>query len=114
MPAVTQFDTGAFNARMAEFRRAAQENSGGHSVQKAANRGGADVAAINATAQKYVEGIKKFTEAMAAMQIRDPAGKYNQMVSDLQSAVSSFMNRPKVAAQAQSNLLSRAKVGTML
>ena len=114
MLAVTRFDTGAFNARMAEFRRAAQESSGGHSVQKAANKGGVDVGAINATSQKYVEGVQKFNAAMKALQIQDPAGKYNQMVSDLQSAVSSFMNRPKVAAQAQSNLLSRSKVSSML
>lgn len=113
MPVIS-FDTGAFNARMAEFRQAAQENSGGHSVQKAAGRGSADVATINATSRKYVEGVQKFNAAMRAMQVQDPSGPYRQMQSDLQSAVSQFMSRPRTASAAQSNLLSRSKVSTML
>ncbi|MEC7949449.1 MAG: hypothetical protein VX265_17915 [Myxococcota bacterium] len=113
MPVIS-FDTGAFHARMGEFRRAAQEHAGGHAVQKAANKGGADIAAINATAQKYLDGVRKFNETMAALQVRDPAAKYNQMVSDLQNAVRSLKSRPQVSMDAQSNLLSRAKVSTML
>lgn len=112
MPVIS-FDTGAFNARLAEFKSAAQKNSGGHAVQKMASKG-VDVSAINATMQKYVAGVQKFKDAMASMQIQDPSGSYRQLQSDLQSAVSSFQSQPKVASAAQSNLLSRSKVGMML
>jgi hypothetical protein len=113
MPVIS-FDTGAFSARMAEFKAAAQQSAGGHAVQKMANKGGVDVATINATSRKYVEGVQRFNAAMRAMQIQNPSGAYRQLQSDLQSAVSSMQSRPKVATAAQTNFLSRSKVSTML
>lgn len=113
MPVIS-FDTGAFNARLAEFRASAQQHAGGHTVQKMANRGGADVATINATSRKYVEAVQKFNAAMRAMQVQNPSGAYREMQSDLQSAVRSIQSQPRVATAAQSNLLSRSKVSTML
>lgn len=113
MPVIS-FDSGAYNARLAEFKAAAQQSSGGHAVQKMAGKGSADVATINATSRKYAEGVQNFKAAMRAMLLQNPSGTYREMQSDLQSAINSIQSRPKIAMTAQTNLLSRAKVSTML
>lgn len=111
---VIRFDTAAYNANQAAFRAASQEHAGGHSVQKAAGTGSADVATINATSAKYREGVERFKEAMRSMQINDPGGRYSRLQADLQSAVRKIAAQPRIAKAAQSNLLSRARVSTML
>ena len=112
--AVTKFDVGAYNARASEFRRAAQENGGGHSIQKAANKGGVDVGAINSAMQARVNAAQKFLSSMRAMQVQNPSGNYDQMVSQAQSVIREWASRPSMARASQSNLLSRAGAASAL
>lgn len=112
--AVIQFDTAAVSARAAEFRAAAQQNGGGHTVQKMGNKGSADIAAINGTWARMRDKATEFVQTMRSMQVENPSGAYMQMNSDLQAAVSAMKNKPSVATSAQSNLLSRSRVSDIL
>jgi hypothetical protein len=112
--AVIQFDAGAHSARAGQFQRAAQENGGGHSVQKAAARGGVDVSAINSAMQARVKATQKFLASMRAMQIQNPSGQYDQMLSQAQSVIREWKSRPSMARASQSNLLSQAGAGSAL
>jgi|AACY02.16.fsa_nt_gi hypothetical protein len=112
--AVIQFDTAAFNARAAEFRAAAQQNGGGHTVQKMADPGGADIAAINGTWARMRDKAQEFVNTMRSMQVQNPTAALDQMHADLQAVVSALKNRPTVATSAQSNLLSRSRVSNIL
>jgi hypothetical protein len=111
---VQAFDTGAFGARLAEFKAAAQQNGGGHTVQKMGNKGSADIAAINATWANMRRKADEFVATMRSMQVQNPSGAYMQMNSDLRAAISEMKSRPNVAASAQSNLLSRSRVNSIL
>ena len=111
---VLQFDVGAFSARLGEFRRASQENGGGHSVQKASARGAVDVGALNAANQARVNAATAFVQSMRAMQLQNPSQHYDQMLSQAQRVISEWKSHPSMARASQSNLLSRGGAASAL